>query len=138
MLRTITAAATEPVSLVETKRQLAVIHSSDDALIGALITAARETVERLTGFALAAASYEWSPEGDRRAPLPIAPGTVTSAEGAYPVLFTTVPGPVPAPLQQAILMLVSDLYEHREASGETLAENPTFDCLVWPFRRVLP
>ena len=138
MLRTTTAAATEPVSLVEAKQHLAVIHSSDDALIGALITTARETVERVTGYALAEADYEWSPEGCRREPLPIWPGTVTSDADAYPILFTANPGPVPAPLKSAILLLVGDLYENREAGGDALAENPTFERLIWPYRRVLP
>lgn len=139
MLRTITVAAAEPVSLAEAKQHLAVIHLSDDVLIGALITAARETVERVTGCALVEADYEWTPEGDRREPLPIWPGTVTSAADEYPVLFTATPGPVPAPLKAAILLLVADLYANREAgTEESLTENPTFDRLIWPFRRVLP
>lgn len=138
MLRTLTPAATEPVSLEEAKAHLLVVHGADDLLIGALVNAARETVERLTGFALVEASYEWTPEGERRDPLPIWPGDVTSAEGDYPVLFTTRPGPLPAPLKAAVLLLVADLYEHREASGDAVVENPVFDRLIWPYRRTLP
>lgn len=139
MLRTVTAAEAEPVSLAEAKQHLAVIHAADDVLIGALITAARETVERVTGYALVEAAYEWSPEGGRREPLPIWPGVVTSAADDYPILFSATPGPVPAPLKAAILLLVGDLYANREAgTEERLAENPTFDRLIWPFRRVLP
>lgn len=140
MLRTRTPATEEPVSLEEAKAHLAVIHAADDTLIGALIVAAREVVERATAYALVVASYEWSPVGERRAPLPIEPGSVTSAPGEYPVLFDTVPGPVPAPLRAAILLLVGDLYANREAgiTGTTHVENPTVDRLMFPYRRVFP
>lgn len=140
MLRTITPATAEPVSLAEAKEHLSVIHTGDDALIGAFISAARELVERDTGVALAAADYEWTPIGDRRSPLPIAPGTVTSAEGAYPLLFTAAPGPIPAPLRAAILLRIADLYENREAgnAGKAYSVNPTYDRLIFPFCRVVP
>lgn len=140
MLRTITPATAEPVSLAEAKEHLSVIHTGDDALIGAFISAARESVERDTGVALAAAGYEWTPIGDRRSPLPIAPGTVTSGEGDYPVLFSTAPDPMPAPLRAAILLRVADLYENREAgsAGKAYSVNPTYDWLIFPFCRVVP
>lgn len=140
MLRTVTAATAEPVSVAEAKQRLSAIHSADDTMIADMIVAARETVERVTGYALAIASYEWTPEGDRREPLPIWPGTVTSAVGAYPVLFTSAPGPVPGPLRDAILLLVGDMYAIREAGivGAIHTDNPTFDRLIWPHRRILP
>lgn len=62
MLRIVTPATTEPVTLAEAKEHLRVIHSDDDALITAQITSARELVELETGVALVAAEYIWQPE----------------------------------------------------------------------------
>lgn len=138
MLRVVTQATVEPVTLDEAKLHLRADDDSD-TLIGALITAAREIVERQTGYALAAASYEWTPEGDRTDPLPILPGTMTSAVGEYPILFTAMPGVVPVALKAAIMLLIGDLFANREAgTDKPLAENPAVQNLIWPFRRVLP
>lgn len=54
---TVTPPDTEAVTLTEAKEHLRVIHDADDALIGRLITAAREHVENETGRALVAATY---------------------------------------------------------------------------------
>jgi uncharacterized phiE125 gp8 family phage protein len=62
MLITVTAATVEPVTLAEAKAHLRVIDDSDDAMIGGMITSAREVVEASTGRALAAASYRWASE----------------------------------------------------------------------------
>jgi hypothetical protein len=48
-LQLITPAAEEPVSLAEAKRHLRVESADDDALIGSLISAARQAAETLTG-----------------------------------------------------------------------------------------
>ncbi|MEJ6781372.1 head-tail connector protein [Aminobacter sp. Piv2-1] len=51
LIRT-SAPAVEPVTLMEAKAHLRIAHVSEDALIGGLIRAAREDVERATGLAL--------------------------------------------------------------------------------------
>ena len=139
MLRLITAATVEPVSMAQVKRLLHIDHDALDEDIPGVIAAARELVERRTGFALAEASYEWTPVGGRESPLPIWPGEATSEAGAFPILFTSKPGPVPEPLKLAIVMLVGDMLENPEAAGEkVLHENPGFARLVFPYTRVRP
>ena len=66
MLRVVTPATAEPVSVEDVKAHLRVTHAADDALLEAQITAAREHVEAFTGLALAEASYVWHPEGAGR------------------------------------------------------------------------
>lgn len=51
LMRTV-AAAVEPVTLAEVKAHLRLDHASEDELLGGLIRAAREEVERATGLAL--------------------------------------------------------------------------------------
>lgn len=81
MLRIVTPATTEPVTLAEAKEHLRVIHSDDDALIAAQIKSARELVELETGVALVAAEYVWAPEHPPRcgyvASVPLWPATVS-------------------------------------------------------------
>lgn len=47
---------------------------------------------------------------------------------------------MPFQLKAALLLIVGDLYENREGSviGETIAENPAVDRLLFGFRRVEP
>lgn len=51
------APAVEPVTLAETKAHLRIAHDSEDTLLGGLIRAAREEVERSTGLALIAQTW---------------------------------------------------------------------------------
>lgn len=58
-LSLVAAPATEPISLTEAKSHLRVDHSSDDTLISALITMAREYVEAETNRALFTQTWDW-------------------------------------------------------------------------------
>ncbi|AZS80673.1 phage gp6-like head-tail connector protein [Achromobacter spanius] len=139
MLRLITPAVSEPISVDRVKRLLRIDHDALDEDIPGLISAARELIERRTGLALATASYEWTPVGGRTAPLPIWPADLDGEPGAYPVVFTSRPGPAPEPLKLAIVMLVGDMLNNPEAAGEKmLHDNPGFARLVFPYGRVLP
>lgn len=138
MLRLITAATAEPVTLDEAKTHLRIIDTSLDALIQLWITAAREEVEQVTGYALSDAEWEWTPD-DADATAPIRPMVVTSDEGVTPVTFKGAPGPTPATLKAAILLRLDDLKANTSAGvSEPLSENPAFQSLIWSFRRVRP
>ena len=139
MLRLITAATDEPVSLEEAKAHLNVDLPDNDALISAMVSAAREIVEQQTGRSLAVAGYLWEPVGDCISPLPLEPATITSEDGARPIAFTTAPDAVPAALKAAILLLVGDMYVNRSASkDDRLQRNEVLAKLVFPYKRVLP
>ncbi|KRG38827.1 hypothetical protein ARC78_15220 [Stenotrophomonas pictorum JCM 9942] len=68
----------------------------------------------------------------------------TRAEsGAVRVRFTagygTAPADVPAAIRSALLLMVGDLFENREAqTAGPLIGNPTVDNLLFPFRKVFP
>lgn len=57
-LRLITPPAVEPVTLAEAKAHLRVTHAGDDALITALVSAAREQCEHILGRALIEQTWE--------------------------------------------------------------------------------
>ncbi|WJM98786.1 head-tail connector protein [Pseudomonas defluvii] len=46
-----------------------------------------------------------------------------------------LPDPMPAPIKAAVLLLVGDLYEHRERQGDrTLTEGTAYSMLLAPYR----
>lgn len=145
----------EPVSLADAKAWCRVDVTDDDALLAALISAARLQVESATGRALVTQSWRLTlPHAPMLVVLPVAPvQSLTSAPDgaalqgdavllAAPMDDLTIDyvagygdaSAVPGDLKQAILMLVAYWYEHRDsASGTTPAG---FDRLVAPYVRV--
>ncbi len=59
MLRLVEGPTVEPVTLVEAKRHLRVVHDSEDSLISLYIQAAREHVEDFTRRSLLPTRWEW-------------------------------------------------------------------------------
>jgi uncharacterized phiE125 gp8 family phage protein len=83
-LRVITRATVEPITLADAKLHLRVDDDTDDTLIGALISAARDYCERFTGLALTAQSLEYILDGRDEIFLPISP--VSSVESVASIL----------------------------------------------------
>jgi uncharacterized phiE125 gp8 family phage protein len=179
--------AAEPVTLAEAKAHLRVDSDEEDALIGALIVAARSFVERSLGAALITQGWSYFLDfwpHSSCVTLPIAPvqsigavtlhdnagGTVmldagdyavdlvsqparlvlkgaappivTRALNAFEIAFTAgygdEPDDVPAPLKQALLLLVAHWFERREpvALDATALEVPlTVASLLMSYRR---
>jgi len=105
------APAEEPVSLAEARAHLRVEHSADDALIGALIAAAREAAETRTGRALVTQRWRltldtWPTHGEIVIPWPalvsVEAISYLDADGvrqtldatAYQIISDTQPGEV--------------------------------------------
>ncbi|HZY68736.1 MAG TPA: head-tail connector protein [Devosia sp.] len=128
----------EPVSLGAAKAFARVDGSDEDALIEALIAAARLHVEALAGVALVTQTWRLAVPfaAGRLVPLPVGPvqalieapeGAVLQGDsvllaepvtGALTVDYTAGYGAaadVPADLRQAVLTLVAYWYEHRDS-----------------------
>lgn len=145
----------EPVALAEAKAFCRVDGADEDALLGALIAAARLHIESITGRALVTQTWrlvlEW-PQG-LVIPLPVVPvaelleapeGAVlqgdalllASAVATLSVDYVAGYGDaedVPQDLKQAVLTLVAYWYEHRDS----LTTAPLgFERLIASYRRV--
>ena len=94
------------LTLPEVKAHLRVDHDAEDVLISGMIDAAEDYVSRYLERPL-----PWEDEDGR-------------------------PVPVPAAVRAAILLIVGDLYAHREAQfvGTSHAENPAVMRLLAPYR----
>ena len=180
----IEAPASEPVSLLEAKNYLRVQHDADDALIGAMISAARVQVESLTRRALITQTWRivldrWPSSGVISSPIsPLrtvaaarvrdqigyvqaldteiflantasSPGLISFDAGRVTQPAQTIAGieidievgygntaDVPAPLVQAIRLLLARAYEYRgDPRSEAIPAG--IDALIAPYRVVL-
>jgi hypothetical protein len=145
----------EPVSLAEAKAFCRIDGSDEDALLGALIAAARLHVESITGRALVTQTWRLlldSPQG-LVIPLPVVPvaelleapdGAVLQGDSVLLAAAVSSLGidyiagyggaeNVPQDLKQAVLALVAYWYEHRDS----LTTAPLgFERLIASYRRV--
>ena len=142
----------EPVTLAETKSFLRVDHDHEDALIATLIAAARDRIETLLGVAMIERDFAYAAEPGTvvlpRWPVSSVAGhtpklarrpVCVDVESEQTITFTAGygadPSDVPAPLRQALLLLVAHGYAHRE----TDAGLPMMvQALIQPFRVVTP
>jgi hypothetical protein len=131
----------EPVSLAEAKAWCRIDSTDEDALLAALIAAARLQVEGLTGRALVTQTWRLTtcPRG-LAVELPVIPVQVLSAapegavltgdavllaapeSGEISIDYTAGYGAaadVPQDLKQAVLTLVAFWYEHRDSLSAT-------------------
>ena len=144
----------EPVTLAEAKAFCRIDGSDEDALVNALIAAARLQVESLTGRALITQSWRLTMAcAPRLVELPVIPvaALVAAPDGAVlqgdavllvePVDELTVDytagygaaADVPGDLKQAVLTLVAYWYENRDA----VTMPPLgFDRLIASYKRV--
>lgn len=179
-----TVQTAEPVSLTTVKLHLRVSDSTEDTLIAAYITAAREYVERVTRRQLALVTYDYTldafpthggPIALPRPPLvnvssikyvDAASGSVVTLAGTtYTVIADREPGiialaygqvwplarqidnavtirfgagysTVPSSLVAAMLLIVGDLFESRQANitGTIITANPAVEALLTPYR----
>lgn len=135
---------TEPVSVTEAKEYIRVTHSSEDTLIGILITGARQTIENATGLSLLEKTIDiWFSNEGGGFQIPFGPVqgdiTFTDSEGVdvdatltgskHPILtdplwknlkasYTAGYDVVPKALKVAILDQVNFMYENRGANDD--------------------
>lgn len=164
MLTDLNPPPAEPISLAEAKAFLRVDHDEEDTLIQTLIVSARERLEAHLSLAMILRAFQYVTATNGTAALPrwpvstidqvifdgvetqdavinrlSRPATVTvcAAEEAQ-ITFTAGFGPnpedVPAPLRQAMLLLVAQGFEHRGGDAPSLPL--MVDALTMPYRGV--
>jgi hypothetical protein len=145
----------EPVSLAEAKTFCRIDGTDEDALVSALIAAARLHFESITGRALMTQTWRLVLQSvsGRVVPLPVVPvaelidapdgavlqgdslllaGEIDQLSVDYTAGYGDA-GDVPQDLKQAVLTLIAYWYEHRDA----LTSAPVgFDRLIATYRRV--
>lgn len=115
----VTPPATEPITTAEAKAFLRVEHAEDDALIGALIAAAREAVERHTARALLTQTRRaYYDAAEARLPLVLPYGPVQSVTAAY----THDAGGTETAVSAGAYYL----------AGDRIALSPSTDAASWP------
>lgn len=150
--------ATEPLTVTEAKLHLRVEHNHEDTLIGALIVAAREQAEFLTGQRLMTQTWMISASKPQTLPLygltPIqnitSDGAMFAVDGFLPPSLT-IDGPatitiicgfgdasdVPASIIQWMLLRIGAMYEQREYLSSTGVVSPAphsfADALLDPY-----
>lgn len=96
----------DPITLVQAKAHLRVLHYHEDVYITGLIPVAVQAV----------ADYIDRPLSD--------------------AVCLDAAGNLKAPLRHAMLLMIGDLYANREAQGAALAVNMTCQNLLNPYRRM--
>lgn len=121
MLRTVTPASADPVSLAEAKAQLRITDSSQDALVTALVSAATLSAQALTQRLFVSQTVEFVLDGWRpRICLPIAPVAKDGVVSIKYIDWTT----------QAQATLDPSLYVV-QTCGPTVEIFPKF-ATIWP------
>lgn len=164
MLTDLNPPPAEPVTLAEAKAFLRVDHDDEDALIHMLIRAGREQLEAHLNIAMITRPMRWAVTSGGTIKLPRWPvvsldavtadgaGTddyvvnlrarpvllTVAADGPVEITFTagygTTSDDVPAPLRQAMLLLIAYGFEHRDTAPGRLPL--MVDALTMPYRVV--
>jgi len=154
----------EPISLAEAKAFIRVDHDDEDALIATLIASARERLEAYLNIAMIARPMQVSVPAAcevrllrwpvisvetvlsdgvemtdyhvdlRRRPATLSVFATDHIEIAFTAGYGPDPEDVPAPLRQAMLLLVARGFEHRDGDADTMPL--MVDALTMPYRVV--